>query len=85
VSERREVSLREARIEIRAKLREAKAWRDAAKRADETLSEWARARLNLAASPTPEGSSLVARTIRLSTKEEPSLVTGKARSRRRTS
>jgi hypothetical protein len=30
-----------------------KMWRTAAKRADETLSEWIRSRLNLASTPPP--------------------------------
>jgi hypothetical protein len=39
---------------IRVRPRELKRWRAAAKRADETLSEWARARLNLLATPDPQ-------------------------------
>lgn len=40
-------------VQIRARPREAKLWRAAAKRADETLSEWIRMHLNLLATPVP--------------------------------
>lgn len=40
-------------LNIRARPREMKMWRIAAKHADETLSEWIRSRLNLAAAPPP--------------------------------
>jgi len=44
-------SIREDRIEIRAKRRESRSWRAAAKRADVTLSEWIRETLNQRAVP----------------------------------
>lgn len=44
---------RSVNLNIRARPREMKKWRSAAKRADETLSEWIRLRLNLAAVPAP--------------------------------
>lgn len=46
-------SSRSVNINIRVRSRERKMWRLAARRADETLSEWIRARLNLAAVPAP--------------------------------
>ena len=44
-------SSRSVNLNIRARPREMKMWRLAAKRADETLSEWIRSRLNLASHP----------------------------------
>lgn len=44
-------SSRSVNINIRVRPREMKVWRAAAKRADETLSEWIRTRLNLSATP----------------------------------
>jgi hypothetical protein len=44
---------RSVNLNIRARPREMKLWRVAAKRADETLSEWIRSRLNLMAFPSP--------------------------------
>lgn len=41
-------------INIRVRPREAKKWRAAARRADETLSEWMRTRLNLLATEPPK-------------------------------
>ncbi|HSX22852.1 MAG TPA: hypothetical protein VLE97_08785 [Gaiellaceae bacterium] len=46
-------SSRSVNLNIRARPREMKMWRSAAKRADETLSEWIRSRLNLASLPPP--------------------------------
>ena len=46
-------STRSINLNIRAKPREFKRWQAAAKRADETLSEWVRTRLNLSAIVPP--------------------------------
>lgn len=46
-------SSRSVNLNIRARPREMKMWRAAAKRADETFSEWIRSRLTLAALPPP--------------------------------
>lgn len=46
-------SSRSVNLNIRARPREMKMWRAAAERVDETLSEWIRSRLNLAAVPPP--------------------------------
>ena len=46
-------SSRSVNLNIRARPREMKMWRAAAKRADENLSEWIRSRLNLPAIPSP--------------------------------
>lgn len=47
-------SSRSVNFNIRVRPRELKMWRAAARRADETLSEWARERLNLLATPDPQ-------------------------------
>jgi len=44
---------RSVNLNIRARPREMKKWKAAAKRADETLSEWIRSRLNLTSVPSP--------------------------------
>lgn len=44
---------RSVNLNIRARPREMKKWKAAAKRVDETLSEWIRSRLNLASVPPP--------------------------------
>jgi len=46
-------SARSINVHLRVKPREAKQWRLAAKRADETLSEWLRNLANCASSPPP--------------------------------
>jgi hypothetical protein len=46
-------SARSINVHLRLKPREVKMWRAAAKRADETLSEWIRGLCNMAASPPP--------------------------------
>jgi hypothetical protein len=40
-------------VQIRVRPRELKQWRAAAKRADETLSEWIRTHMNLVSTPVP--------------------------------
>ena len=54
---RYEISLvataRSINVHLRLKPREAKMWRAAAKRADETVSEWIRKLCNVAAAPPP--------------------------------
>lgn len=44
---------RSINVHLRLKPREVKMWRAAAKRADETLSEWIRSLCNVAAVPAP--------------------------------
>ena len=46
-------SARSINVHLRVKPREAKQWRAAAKRADETLSEWLRNLANMASVPPP--------------------------------
>ncbi len=46
-------SARSINVHLRLKPREVKMWRAAAKRSDETLSEWIRNRCNVAAVPLP--------------------------------
>ncbi len=46
-------SFRSVNVNIRVRPRELKTWRAAADRADETLSEWIRMRLNLSAVAAP--------------------------------
>lgn len=46
-------SVRSINVHLRLKPREVKMWRGAAKRADETLSEWIRNLCNVAAAPPP--------------------------------
>ena len=46
-------SARSINVHLRLKPREVKMWRAAAKRADETLSEWIRKHMNLVATPAP--------------------------------